>query len=634
MCGICGVAHADPSRSIDPGVLETMCELVAHRGPDAAGTRSWPGVGFGHRRLSIIDLEGGAQPLSNEDGTVWVTYNGELYNFPELMDLLTAKGHTFRTRCDTEVLVHAYEEFGPAFVERLNGMFAFALYDDRAGRVLLARDHFGIKPLFYAIEDGRLAFGSTVRSVLAGIERPPEIRPESLQEYLIFRYVASPYSFDRRVRRLPPAHLAIWEGGKLSVRRYWDLPRPADGPDPDDPGALSERLEERLRLAVRRQLISDVPVGAFCSGGLDSGLVTAFAAPDQPDSMETFSVGFEEAGWDETALARETAERFGTRHHVIRWGVDDLVRTLERAARFGDEPLSHPNSVPLYVLSELARGHVKVVLTGEGSDELFCGYPRYHIVGVRHGLRHVPSSGLRALGRFLGRLPGRRLGKLADQLPQSIDDAILFNSAYVGPRTVESLTGRPVAGALEARRSIIDECRVPGDPLATLSRYELSTYLGCALDRMDRMSMAHGLEGRVPFLDVPLVEWGGRLPMSARLSLGRPKRLVRSLAERTLGPNVARAGKSGFGLPLADWFRRDALSPLLDRLADPSHVLFSYLGHDLVQRCVREHGEARADHGELLWLLVSLALWTEAFLDRASSRGVLPRQTGAGTRTA
>lgn len=610
MCGICGIAYSDVTRAVDHGVVSSMCEMIAHRGPDGSGTKSWPGVAFGHHRLSIIDLEGGAQPLANEDESIWITYNGELYNSPELRRYLLAKGHQFRTKSDTEVVVHAYEEFGLDFVTRLNGMFAFALYDLPRRRVVLVRDHFGIKPLYYAVDESQLTFGSTIRSVLAGLGRPFQLRTESLQEYLVFRYVTDCQTFDRQVRRLPPAHLAVWEQGRLTIKQYWEMPEPESGASGASPEVVSE-FGKHLHEATRRQLLSDVPVGTFCSGGLDSGLVTAFAADASSDPLQTFVIGFNELDWDESELAADTADRFDTVHSAVQFGVADFAAHLERLAWFNDEPLSHPNSVPLYVLSGFARERVKVVLTGEGSDEQFCGYPRYHIAKLRGQLEGLPGWALSWLGRAVGLLPGHRAAKLADGLPLSSRDVVLYNSAYVSPKTVQALTGGSLEGALAPRRALIGECEVEGDAVATLSRYEMLTYLGCALDRMDRVSMAHGLEARVPFLDVELVEWGARLPTRARIGGRENKRIVRDLARSVLGPSLLSAPKSGFGLPLADWFRATPMQPVVSRLLDPDHPAAAFVAAAVVRKMVQEHSSGLSDHGEALWLLSSFYLWCE-----------------------
>jgi asparagine synthase (glutamine-hydrolysing) len=613
MCGICGIAYADPTRQVDRDRLVFMRDLLEHRGPDGAGVYYGQGVGLGHRRLSIIDLEGGSQPLANEDQTVWVTFNGEIYNYRALATDLAERGHHFRTRSDTEVLVHAYEEYGLDFVSRLEGMFAFALHDTVHHRTVLARDHFGIKPLFYALADGGLFFGSEAKAVVAALDRTPTMDSAALQEYLTFRYVAWSRSFFEGIHRLPPGHLAEWEGGRLNVRRYWSVTERSVSESATLPEA-ADALEALLDRSVQSQLMSDVPLGTFCSGGVDSGLVTAYAARHSTGALHTFSVGFDDPAWDETPLARGTAARFNTQHHVLRVRGDTFAESLSRLIWYHDEPLSHPNSMPLYMLSEYARRYVKVVLTGEGADELFGGYPRYHLARVGAAAARWPRWASIVAGQVARSLPGHRAALVARLLPRTFEDAILLNSAYVDPHVVEALTGRLLDDATAERRRLVHDSVVPNDPLASISRYELQTYLGCALDRMDTMSMASGLEGRVPFLDVPLAEWGLSLPSSLKLSGRSTKRVLKLLAERTLSPEITRGRKSGFGLPLNAWFRSGPLASLLDRLRDPSHPAAVHFDRRMLGALVESHLRGSADHGEILWLLSNVYLWHEVHL--------------------
>lgn len=596
-----------------------MRDAIRHRGPDGEGMHVEAGVALAHRRLSIIDLSGGAQPLSNEDGTVWVTYNGEIYNFLEVHDELVKLGHRFRTRCDTEVLVHAYEEWGDGFVTRLNGMFAFAIHDARRGRVLLARDHLGIKPLFYTVRDGTLYFASEVKAILAaGV--PARARPESLQEYLIFRYIAGANTFFDGVQRLPAGHTAAFERGsdRVIVRQFWTPP--TDEGSPLSLGGAAEALDARLRGSVSAQMMSDVPLGTFCSGGVDSGLVSAFAAHASPHTLQTFAVGFEDSAWDERGLAADTARRIKSDHHVVMAEPNEFLGLLPRLVWHHDEPLSHPNSIPLYQLSRFAREYVTVVLTGEGADELFCGYPRYHIArwrGAVEGLSPSMRAGLAAVAQAG---PGHRAVKLSHSFRENLDDAILLNSAYVGPDLVGRLSKGPVDSALDERRALLERARSSAGVVATLSRYELLTYVGCALDRIDRMSMAASLEGRVPFLDVSLVEWG--LSVAGRLKLaGREnKRVVKRVAERYLSPSITRGAKSGFGIPLDAWFRSPVFAPLLTKLRDPNHPAADLFDRPTLQRVVDEHVQGTRDRGEALWLLGNVYVWAEHYLGPSVSQ--------------
>ena len=608
MCGICGIAYKDVDRPVEPSKLVRMRAAIAHRGPDGTGEHCAMGVGFAHARLSIIDVAGGSQPLSNEDGTVWVTFNGEIYNFGELRARLIRLGHRFSTRSDTEVLVHAYEEYGPEVATQLNGMFAFAIHDIPRRRVLLVRDHLGVKPLFYRVDDQALYFGSEIKAILAVLDAPPALRRESLQEYLIFRYLAGSRTMFEGIHRLPAGHLAVWESGELRIRQYWT---PAAEP-PGKPMKLDDavaQLDEHLTRAVGLQMMSEVPLGAFCSGGMDSGLVTGYAARSGPYQLHTFSVGFDDPAWDETSLAQDTARRFDTAHHTVVAKVGEFEALLDDLVRFNDEPLSHPNSVPLYILSKFARERVTVVLTGEGSDELFGGYPRYHVARLRAALDPLSEPICRLLARPLRASADHRLGRVADALSRPLEDAFLFNSAYANPEVVSALSGLPVDAAVEERRELLRRAVVPGDPLATISRYELATYLGCALERMDRMSMACGLEARVPFLDVALVEWGLRLSSHLKQSALQTKRTVRRLAGRSLSRAITRGRKSGFGVPLADWFRSPSFASRVARLQELNHPLSAFFDARVLGAAVDQHLARSADHGELLWQLLNVHLW-------------------------
>lgn len=610
MCGICGYAFADRDRQADPDRLLVMRDRINHRGPDGVGSRVEGAVALGHTRLSIIDLAGGAQPLSNEDGTVWVTFNGEIYNHEALRRELVGRGHRFQTHSDTEVLVHGYEEWGDGLPTRLNGMFAFAIHDRTRDRVLIARDHLGIKPLFYARTSEGLFFGSEIKTVLAGARMPARALPERVTEYLAFRYIAGRNTLYDGVFRLLPGHLLVWEHGRMREGPFWTpfdaapTHRPSMAEAADELGAL-------LDASVRSQMMSEVPLGAFCSGGVDSGLVTGYAAKAAAHRFHTFSVGFADPRWDESALARDTAQRFGTEHHTITADPAQIAALLPQLVWHHDEPLSHPNAVPLFQLSRFARERVTVVLTGEGSDELLAGYPRYHIARIRSALRFLPASGRTLVAALLDRSGNHRARKAGAALRWTPEDAYIYNSLYVDPAIVERLTGIAVADVIGERRRLLRQAIVEGDPVSTMSRYELLTYLGCALDRMDRMSMATGLEGRVPFLDVPLVEWGIRLHPALKVEGKRTKAVAKVLGERTLSDRITKGAKSGFGLPLDEWFRSEVFGDLVRRMGLPGQPAHATIRPEALATVLEEHRTGRAEHGEALWHLANLHLWYE-----------------------
>ena len=621
MCGICGVVHADRGTVVDAARLRRMRAAIEHRGPDGDGEHFSDGAGLAHARLSVIDVATGQQPLSNEDGSVWITYNGEIYNYAALRERLLDQGHRFRTKSDTEVIVHLYEEMGTELVHELNGMFAFAIHDRRQRRVVLARDHFGIKPLYYAVRDGTLVFASEIKAVLAGLDAPAATTSSAVQEYLIFRCVSEDRTFFSGVKRLPPGSVAIWQDGQLTVRTFWTPPAPRTS----DLGSIEEAadaLEAHLDTAVRSQLISEVPLGAYCSGGVDSGLISAFAARAIPQRLHTFSVGFVDPEWDETALARDTAARIGSQHHVLLADSPLFQDALGRLIWNHDEPLAHPNSVLIALLSEYAKDHVTVVLTGEGSDEIFGGYPRHHIARANHAAQRLPrwlrATASHALQRFGGR-KGRLLG---EQLHLGFVEAVVLNSAFVAPALVERLTGSAPDPVLEQRYRLAESLMVPNDPAASISRYDQRTYLPCLLDRMDRMTMSCGLEGRVPFLDTRLAEWASMVPPAYRLGVMGNKRVVKQLGARYLSRNNAMGPKSGFGVPVGEWLLTPEWAPMVARLRDRNHPATSVVDGAEVNALLDAHARGTEGLSEVLWLLVNLYLWHELDFRGSNKRAI------------
>lgn len=611
MCGIGGIASATSAHPVSEDALERMCKGLAHRGPDGVGVHSASGVGLVHTRLSVIDLDGGKQPLCNEDGSVWIAFNGEIYNFVSLRRDLLSRGHQFRTSSDTEVLVHLYEEYGLDFVHHLNGMFAVALHDMRSGRVVLARDHFGIKPLFYTLKNDQLIFGSEIKAVLAGAGMPAETTLGAVQEYLLFRSIGDDRSFFRNIKRLRPGSIGVWEGGELKLSRFWSPPVP----HPDlqlSEGRAVQLLDEYLEDAVRMQLMSDVPLGTFCSGGVDSGLTSWYAARHSVSPLHTFSVGFNESEWDETRLARDTAARIGSQHHVLVASSDAFAESLPRSIWHHDEPLGHPNSVLISLLSGYAREHVTVVLTGEGSDELFGGYPRHQIISLSERLRRLPRPARSVVVQALRQFGGRKGGLLANATSLPEWQAVAINASLLEQRTVEQLTGASAADVVEQRVAHIAELAIPNDPLATVTRYDQLYYLPALLDRMDRMTMAFGLEGRVPFLDVRLAEWASKVPTSLKISRLENKRVVKALADRYLSPQVVRGPKSGFGVPFGQWLRTEkSWRQYAERLTSSGNRASQFLDTAMLATAAEDHMAGRAKKDDLLWQSLNVILWHE-----------------------
>jgi asparagine synthase (glutamine-hydrolysing) len=630
MCGIAGIYDLRGGRPIDLALLVAMRDSIRHRGPDGEGVHVEPGVGLGHRRLSIIDVAGGQQPLYNEDGSVALVYNGEIYNYRGLVDELRSRGHVFRTHCDTEVVVHAWEEWGEASVERFNGMFAYALWDRNRGKGFLARDRVGIKPLYYAeLADGQVLFGSELKALLAHPGLPREIDPEAVEEFFAYGYIGEPRSIFRGVKKLPPGHtLTISVSGKPELRRYWDVlfePRNF-GPEPE----LADELVYRLRGAVSSHLMSEVPLGAFLSGGVDSSAVVAMMAQVSNGPVNTCSIRFGEADFDESRYAAEVAERYRTNHLSSAVDPQDFA-LVDRLASLYDEPFADSSAMPTYRVSELARRRVTVALSGDGGDESFGGYRRYRWHTYEEKVRGLVPGALRA--PFFGVL-GRVYPK-ADWAPKVLR----------AKSTLEALALDPIEGYFQSVSILGDGLRGqlfrdsfrrelqgyhalevlkrhaengPDDPLSRVQYLDLKTYLpGDILTKVDRASMAHSLEVRVPILDYELVEWSAGLPPETKLRGREGKYLFKQAMEPYLSRDLLYRPKMGFAVPLASWFR----GPLRDRVREvvTSPVLLDtgIFDERFLARMVDQHQSGLRDFSAPLWSV----LMFEAFC-RQRERGV------------
>jgi len=615
MCGIFGVFGTDSTRPADLQALRRMGEVLAHRGPDGSGLHTDQGLGVGMRRLSIIDLKTGNQPLANEDGTVWVVFNGEIYNYRELTVELLAKGHRFSTASDTEVLVHLYEEHGEACVDKLRGMFVFAIWDQSRRTLFLARDRLGIKPLYYAQTAKGFIFGSELKAVAQSSWAPGEVDRRGLAAYLQYGYVPDPLTIVEGVAKLSPGHtLAVREGCAGAPRRYWDPTvffRTAE-PISREEEAL-ELLWTALRDAVCSHLVSDVPVGAFLSGGVDSSTVVAIMAAEAGVPVKTFTVGFQEEGYSELAYARRVAERFGTEHHELVVGPADL-EVLDEVLRAFDEPFADPSSIPTYLLSRLARQHVKVVLSGDGGDELFAGYDRYVVDRRRRHLGLLGDMGLGGGLRSLSMLlpdgtPGKNfLYNLSlARMERYLDSISLFP-----PRALRDLLDPTVAG--EAVVELDTAPSVGLDPLSRLQDLDLRTYLpGDILTKVDRMSMANSLEARVPLLDHPLVEFACGLPVRLQFSSGETKYLLKRALRGRVPPEALIRPKQGFAVPLETWFTERLPGFFQDLLAETSRLTDVGIRPSSVRSLMELYTRRRrSDHCRRLWAL--------AVLDRALRR--------------
>ena len=619
MCGIVGILDLNERRTIDRELLSRMNDVQQHRGPDGSGIHIEPGVGFGHRRLSIIDLTGGAQPLFNEDGSVVVTFNGEIYNFKELMRELEAHGHVFRTRCDTEVIVHAWEQWGADCVSRFSGMFAFAVWDRNQRRLFLARDRLGKKPLYYSVlASGHLVFSSELKGLMVhpGVQR--RLSPRAVENYFAFGYVPDPETIFTDVKKLPPATTLVVEHGAAvpAPRTYWDLDmHPRENVDERE---AQEELVTRLRAAVAARMVADVPLGAFLSGGVDSSAVVAMMAGLSPDPVRTCSISFGDPRYNESAYAESVARRYGTNHQTQQVGPDEFD-LIDRLADMYDEPFADSSAMPTFRVCELARSSVTVALSGDGGDENFAGYRRYRWFMKEQRIRGLIPDVVRAplfatLGYVYPKMDwAPRLLRAKSTLQALARDALdsYFNTVAVStPQLRTSLFSESLTRDLQGYRSIellrqLAEHAPASDPLSMVQYLDFKTYLpGDILVKVDRASMANSLEVRVPLLDHNVVEWAAQLPADLKLRGEEGKYIFKRALEPYLSEDILYRPKMGFAVPLASWFR----GPLRTRVASalhegllPSCGLFS---PPTLARLADEHTSGASDHSAAIWALL------------------------------
>lgn len=631
MCGLAGLFDCFDRAIVDRRLLRRMTDALVHRGPDGNGFYIAPGIGLGHRRLSIIDLEGGDQPLFNEDRSVCVVFNGEIYNFKQLMTQLIELGHVFRTRCDTEVIVHAWEEWGKACLDRFNGMFAFALWDERREILFLARDRLGEKPLYYSFRsDGTLLFASELKSLLCDPLIPGELDPFAIEEFFAYGYIPDPRTIYKNVHKLPPAHyLLVRRGAEPGPpREYWNLRfdpisnsiRQADA---------EEELIARMRQAVAIRTVADVPLGAFLSGGVDSSAVVAMMASLQATPIRTFSISFDQKGFDESQFAMLVAKRYETDHHG-REVSPDSFELLHKLATVYDEPFGDSSAMPTLRLCAAARENVTVALSGDGGDELFAGYRRYRWHCFQERFRSTLPSGLRSplFGCLAGIYPKLdwaprplRAKAILHELSRDAPDAY-FSSVSICDDTLrkrlfsDSLL-RKLDGydASEVLKRHINRCD-SDDPLAQIQYADFKTYLpGDILTKVDRASMAHSLEVRIPLLDHTLVEWSTKLPARFKLRNGRGKYLLKEAVRGYVPNEILSRPKQGFVVPIATWFR----GPLKDRVWDvvggPILEECGLFKIETIELLLKEHQSGKSDHSAPLWLLSVMG----AFLAKRSN---------------
>jgi asparagine synthase (glutamine-hydrolysing) len=630
VCGIVGVVDLQ-GRAVEASWIHAMNDSIIHRGPDDSGTHVRGRIGLGMRRLSIIDVAGGQQPVYNEDRSICVVFNGEIYNYRELRSDLEQAGHRFHTQSDTETLVHLYEQYGAEGVSRLRGMFAYALWDEATGRLLLARDRVGIKPLYYTTMGGRLAFASELKALRHLPWFDADINPASIERYLSFLYVPGPETVYRGVFELPPGHVLVWDGSKTSLQRYWTLRYRSREEVPAEEWA--ERVLHQFRESVKSHLVSEVPLGAFLSGGMDSSAVVAAMAMESTRPVETFSIGYEGMGafQDERPYARVIADRYRTSHRefVVSADIHDV---LPRLVACFDQPFADSSAIPNYYVCKLTRQHVTVALSGLGGDELGAGYERYLGMQWAEHFRKLPAVIRGLMGEYwIHRLPDSPTGRLGvSRIKRFLSSAArpaderyaAFTLAHSAGERSRLLSPAFRAGAHEQSADQMIEAAFTSDDadglLHRLLLCDMQLYLpGDLLTLTDRVSMLHSLEVRVPFLDHPLIELMAQIPARHKLTLWSKKALFRRAFRSLLPPGILNRKKLGFSVPLALWLRSELKPLLTDVLSDGSIKAVGYLEPREVQRLVSEHVSGSANHESKLWALLNLVLWER---QRKSSR--------------
>ena len=630
MCGICGIVDYNRNSEVDEKILQAMCRAMIHRGPDDGGiyrsSDTFPAAGLGHRRLSIIDLSAaGHQPMSNEDGTVYLVLNGEIYNFQELKEGLQEKGHKFASSSDTECVVHLYEEHGRDCVKYLRGMFAFALWDEKRKSLLLARDRLGKKPLLYSHKDGRFCFASEFGGLLASGYISKEIQPHSIENYLSFGFIPAPMSVYRDVLKLMPAHTLLLKDGEVSIERYWQL-------DYSRKIRISERdaQEELIRIfreALKLRLYSDVPLGVLLSGGIDSGAVVAFMAELGVGPINTFSIGFDEPGYDELPYALEVAGRYGTTHHEFRV-TPDVEQILPTLVEHYGEPYADSSALPTYYVCKMAAGEVKVALNGDGGDEAFAGYERYQAYLFSEHYRKIPAAARNLIRSALNLIPCqqehkntlRRLRRFVAGTELSGLDRYFYWAGVFGPRDRNLLSAEFRRGSdfdpyAQLSRSLAEPAGL--ETLDRLLRIDTLSFLpNDLLVKVDIAGMASSLELRAPFLDQCLFEFAASLPVEYKLRMGAKKYLLKKTLKGRLPKAALRRKKMGFGVPIGKWFRTKLRAYLEVNLLSAKSLGRGYFSPEAIKYLVEEHTSGRAEHAGQLWALLMLELWHQRFIDR------------------
>jgi len=628
MCGICSILHLERQQPVHPEDLKKMCATMIHRGPDEEGIHCRENIGLAMRRLSIIDLETGSQPISNEDGTIWIVCNGEIYNHRELRETLEKKGHVFKTRSDVEPILHAYEEYGEACARKLNGMFAYAIWDQNKNIFLAARDHVGIKPFYYYFDKQRLVCASGIKAILQNRDIPRNIDLRALDHYLTFEYTPSPLTIFEKIKKLPPGHYLTLRQGQLHVNKYWAI---ENSPSQLGPADLMDQIRTLLGDSVKRQLMSDVPLGAFLSGGIDSSILVALMAREMDQPVKTFSIGFKESTYNELAYSRAVAKKYGTDHHefIIE---PDAVNLTEELLGYLDEPLGDFSIFPTYLVSKMARQHFTVALSGDGGDELFGGYDTYIADKAARYCRFLPEKIHQAtIARLFNMLrPSAKKKGVINRakrfvegmaLPADLRHArwMVFLSSAEKRQLYQSELSRKLATHSEYEYILryfteAETCGIHED-LNKQLYVDLKTYLpDNILVKVDRMSMATSLEARVPYLDYRFVELATSIPGNMKLKGTQTKWILKQAMADLLPDEILNRGKEGFSIPIKNWLQNE-LKPMMMDVLSPDRIKREGLFNEsYVELLKKEHLDGSQNHSHRLWALMVFEIWMDKYL--------------------
>jgi len=621
MCGICGIYGFE-----DKGLSKNMCKVIRHRGPDDSGFFIDKNICLGHYRLSIIDLETGKQPIHNENHSIWIVYNGETYNYKDLKKDLEKKGHIFYTKTDTEVLVHLYEELGDSFVKKINGMFAFAIWDSNKNKILLGRDRLGIKPLYYCLIDGRLLFASEIKSILQYEEVKREIDYQALNDFFTFRYIPGSRTIFKDIKKLLPGHILIYNG-KLSINKYWDI---KFSEEEKSEQYYSAEILKLLEESVSRRLMSDIPLGAYLSGGLDSSAIVAIMSKFSEEPIKTFSVGFDEEDVNELKYAKIVADHFGSDHHELNIKYDAL-RILPKIIWHLDEPLADPATIPTYLMSELTKKYVTVVLTGEGSDELFAGYPHYKLLYLTHRYGKLIPKFLRCsmpsiLSKFQNSLKLRRFFNHLSNLENEVDSYLDVISVF-DKREKKGLYVHSIYKKTQNYNIDID--------ITSYLKNDIKNYLNQIflmdikrwlpddlLLKIDKMTMANSVEARVPFLDHNLVESASRIPANLKLQGLRDKYIYRKSIAGIIPKEILKRKKHGFTVPINSWLKGEFGEVALQILSEKNIKKRGFFNPNIIQKIIKNHNKSQPYYRRQFWALVVFEIWYRIYIDNQSVKNL------------